>query len=233
MKISCIIVDDEPLAIRVLEKYIAELPFLSLQGHFDSPLAAMRFLQQQAIDLIFLDIQMPELSGINLVKALRQPPLVIFTTAFPDYAVEGFELDAVDYLVKPFSKERFLKAVQKAGLFIEKNPNPGATITSTHLALKADRKIYRIPLHEIQYCQAYGDYVKVITTEKQLLPKTTLAKLMEQLPSSHFLRVHRSYVIAWDKVEYMEGNQLKIEDTLIPVGQQYREQVLARLKASQ
>lgn len=230
MKISCIIVDDEPLAIRVVEKYVAELPFLSLQGQFDSPITAMRFLQQQPVDLIFLDIHMPELSGINLVKALSQPPLVIFTTAFPDYAVAGFELDAVDYLVKPFSKERFLKAVQKAGLLLEKKPGPEPASSPTHLTLKADRKIYRLPLDDIQYCQAYGDYVKIITTDKQLLPKITLAKLMEQLPSSRFIRVHRSYVIAWDKVEYLEGNQLKIEELLIPVGQQYREQVLKRLK---
>jgi len=228
MNINCIIIDDEPLAIRILEKYVADIPYLSLQASFDSPIAAMRFLQQHPVDLIFLDINMPELSGINLVKALSHPPLVIFTTAFSDYAVEGFELDAVDYLVKPFSKERFLKAVQKAGLFLEKNthhnPNP------THLTLKADRKIYRVALDDIHYCQAYGDYVKVITADKQFLPKTTLAKLMEQLPPAQFLRVHRSYVIAWSKVAYMEGNQLKIDDILIPVGQQYREQVLSRLQ---
>ena len=126
MNINCIIVDDEPLAIRILEKYVADIPYLSLLGSFDSPLAAMRFLQQQQVDLVFLDINMPELSGINLVKALRQPPLIIFTTAFPDYAVEGFELDAVDYLVKPFAKERFIKAVQKAGLFLEKQNRHGA-----------------------------------------------------------------------------------------------------------
>lgn len=230
MKINCIIVDDEPLAIRILEKYVADIPYLSLLGAFDSPIAAMRFLQQQQVDLVFLDINMPELSGVNLVKALSQPPAIIFTTAFPDYAVEGFELDAIDYLVKPFSKERFLKAVQKAGQSLEKQANIDQG--PSHITLKADRKIYRLPLDEIHYCQAYGDYVKVITTEKQLLPKTTLAKLMDQLPSSRFLRVHRSYVIAWDKVEYMEGNQLKIEDLLIPIGQQYREQVLERLKAS-
>lgn len=228
MNINCIIVDDEPLAIRIVEKYVADIPYLSLQGKFDSPIAAMRFLQQRQIDLVFLDINMPELSGINLVKALSQPPLVIFTTAFPDYAVEGFELDAIDYLVKPFAKERFLKAVQKAGLFLEKKTNLEPELT--HITLKADRKIYRIALDEILYCQAFGDYVKVILADKQLLPKTTLAKLMAQLPSTHFLRVHRSYIIAWDKVAYLEGNQLKIDDLLIPVGQQYRDAVLARLK---
>lgn len=228
MNINCIIIDDEPLAIRILEKYVADVPYLSLQASFDSPIAAMRFLQQQPVDLIFLDINMPELSGINLVKALSHPPLVLFTTAFSDYAVEGFELDAVDYLVKPFSKERFLKAVQKAGLFLEKKTHQDQSLT--HLTLKADRKIYRVALDEIHYCQAYGDYVKVITADKQFLPKTTLAKLMEQLPPAEFLRVHRSYVIAWDKVAYMEGNQLKIDDLLVPVGQQYRSQVLSRLK---
>ena len=229
MKIKCIIVDDEPLAIRILEKYVADIPYLSLLGSFDSPIAAMRFLQQQQVDLVFLDINMPELSGINLVKALSQPPLIIFTTAFPDYAVEGFELDAIDYLVKPFAKERFLKAVQKAGLFLEKQT--AADQGTTHITLKADRKIYRIALDEIHYCQAYGDYVKVILKDKQLLPKTTLAKLMDQLPPAQFIRVHRSYVIAWDKVAYMEGNQLKIDDLLIPVGQQYRDVVLSRLKS--
>lgn len=227
MKISCIIVDDEPLAIRVLEKYIATIPYLQLVQSFDNPLAAMRFLQQMTIDLIFLDINMPELSGINLVKALSQPPLIVFTTAFPDHAVQGFELDAIDYLLKPFSKERFLKAIQKVGLHLEKMPaKPSIT---THLTIKADRKLYRIPFEDILYCQAYGDYVKIIANDKQLLPKTTLAKLSKQLPSDQFIRVHRSYIIAWDQVKYMEGNQVKIGAVLIPIGQQYKEQVLERL----
>ena len=227
MKISCIIVDDEPLAIRVLEKYIATIPYLQLVQSFDNPLAAMRFLQQTTIDLIFLDINMPELSGINLVKALSQPPLIVFTTAFPDHAVQGFELDAIDYLLKPFSKARFLKAIQKVGLYLEKMPaNPSIT---THLTIKADRKRYRMPFEDILYCQAYGDYVKIIANDKQLLPKTTLAKLSEQLPSDQFIRVHRSYIIAWNRVKYMEGSQVKIGAVLIPIGQQYKDQVLERL----
>ena len=227
MKITCIIVDDEPLAIRVLEKYIATIPYLQLIQSFDNPLAAMRLLQQTRIDLIFLDINMPELSGINLVKALRQPPLIVFTTAFPHHAVQGFELDAIDYLVKPFSVERFLKAIQKVGLYLEKTP--AKNTVATHLTIRADRKLYRVPFEDILYCQAYGDYVKVITNDKQLLPKTTLSKLSEQLPQDLFIRIHRSYLIAWNQVKYLEGNQVKIGDTLIPIGQQYKDQLLARL----
>lgn len=227
MKITCIIVDDEPLAIRVLEKYIATIPYLQLIQSFDNPLAAMRFLQKARIDLIFLDINMPELSGINLVKALRKPPLIVFTTAFPNHAVQGFELDAIDYLVKPFSKERFLKAIQKVGLSLEKAPTKNTV--ATHLTIRADRKLYRIPFEDILYCQAYGDYVKVITSDKPLLPKTSLSKLSEQLPHDLFIRIHRSYLIAWNQVKYMEGNQVKIGDVLIPIGQQYKDQLLERL----
>lgn len=226
MNISCIIIDDEPLAIKILEKYIAAIPYLQLKQSFGNPLEAMRYLQKEPIDLIFLDINMPELSGISLVKTLLHPPLVIFTTAFPEHAVEGFELAAVDYLVKPFSKERCLKAIHKAGLQLGHSLHPPSH--GNHLTIKADKKIYRIPFEEILLCQAYGDYVKIITTDKQLLPKTTLANLSQQLPESLFLRVHRSYLVAWNKVNYLEGNQLKIGQLLVPIGQQYREAVLSR-----
>ena len=229
MKINCLIIDDEPLAINILERYISEVPYMHTVGSFDNPLEALRFLQRESVDLIFLDIHMPELSGIKLAKALPEPPLLIFTTAYPEYAVEGFELDATDYLVKPFSRERFLKAVQKAGKQLgQEQPShadPG------FLTLKADRKIFRIAHEDILFAQAYGDYVKLQTSSQQLTPKITLARLLQQLPQEQFLRVHRSYLIAWQKVSYMEGNQLKIGETLIPVGQQYREAVLQRFSS--
>lgn len=222
-----LILDDEHLAVRVLEKYVKLNPLLQLEASFTDPMEAFAYLQQHEIDLILLDINMPELSGLALIRSLAQPPMVIFTTAYPEYAVEGFEVEAVDYLVKPIAPERFLKAVEKANRL--HTTSPSIQEEPRHLLIKADRKLYRVPVDELLYLQAYGDYVKIVCKNKVITPKEKLSNLEQLLPQQGFLRVHRSYIIALDRIEYMEGNMVIIGGQSIPVAQVNRELLLNRL----
>lgn len=228
MPLSCYIIDDEPPAIKVLEHYIRQSPQLQLLGSAADAVLGMQAIQEQKPQLIFLDINMPKLSGIGLLKALSHPPAVIFTTAYPEYALEGFELEAVDYLLKPFSFERFLKAVNKAQRLAAAQEVPEEA--PSFLLLQADRKLYRVPLEEILYLQAYGDYVKVHANKQLYVPKTTLNLLEEELPANLFFRIHRSYIIALPKIQYIEGNFVVIRDEKIPVGRSFREGLLKMLQ---
>jgi DNA-binding LytR/AlgR family response regulator len=234
MKISCLIVDDEPLAIRVLKKYVRRVPHLELAGSCGDAIEAGEFLQNQPVDLLLLDIHMPGLSGISFLKTLSDPPLVIFTTAYPEYAVEGFELEAQDFLVKPIAFERFLKAINKATQYLETRRRlehlDNAPLPQ-HLLVKADRKLYKIDYEDLLYFQAYGDYVKIVTREGTIAPKMTLKEMEEKLPASLFVQVHRSYIVALDAIQYIEGNHLHIRQTIIPIGQHYREGLLSKLEA--
>lgn len=232
MTISCLIVDDEPPAIRVLEKYVDRIPVLTLAGSCEDAFEAGRFLQEHPVDLLFLDINLPELSGITFVKTLPDPPLVIFTTAYPEFAVQGFELAATDYLVKPIAFERFLQAVNRASALLrqKKNPFVQAPAPARPVVVRADRKLFRLDPQEILYLEAYGDYVKIVTRQGNITPKTTLQELEDQLPEELFLRVHRSFLVAVPAIRYLEGNFLRIGEENIPIGQTYREQVLERLQ---
>lgn len=225
MTLTCFILDDEPLAIRILEKYVLQTPVLKLVGTATNALEALPQLQKQQIDLLFLDINMPELSGISLARTLVNPPLLVFTTAYPEFAVEGFELEALDYLVKPFSFERFLKSVNKANARLD-------TKEPTHLVVKADRRLYNIHLEHIQFMEAYGDYVKIYTDDQMIMPKETLNNIEERLLDEKFLRVHRSYIVAKDRIEFIEGNLVQIGKHKIPIGQSFRDILLEKLKSS-
>lgn len=227
MVLSCYIIDDEPPAIRVLEHYIHQAPQLQLLGSASDAVQGMQAVQELQPQLLFLDINMPRLSGISLVKALPNPPAVVFTTAYPEYALEGFELEAMDYLLKPISFERFLKAVNKAH---RQMAAQGASEPPSFLLLQAGRKLYRVPLEEILYLQAYGDYVKVFTAKQLYVPKTTLNQLEEELPESTFFRIHRSYLISLSQIKYLEGNFVVIGGEKIPIGRSYREGLLKRLE---
>ena len=223
MSIRTIIVDDEPLALRVLEKYVNSNPLLTLASNFTDPLEAFAYLQEHPVDLLFLDINMPELSGLALVRSLTHPPVVVFTTAYPEYAVEGFEVEAADYLVKPIAPERFLKAVEKAHRLLR----PALKEESSQfLVVRADRKIYRLPLEDLLYLQAYGDYVKIVCRNKVITPKEKLRTLGEMLPADRFLRIHRSFIVALNKIEYMEGKLVHIAGQSIPVAQAQRDTLL-------
>jgi DNA-binding LytR/AlgR family response regulator len=229
MKIKCLIVDDEPLSQDVLKKYIGDTPMLELVGTCFDAFEANEVIQVTTIQILFLDINMPKLSGIRFIRTLSNPPLVIFTTAYPEYAIEGFEVDAIDYLVKPFSYERFLKAVNKG---IEKIgfSNLKKTTADAFLLLKSDKKVHKVNFNDICYMQSFGDYIKVFTTEKCIVIHDTFLSMQEQLPGDQFVRVHKSYIIALDKIKYLEGNQVKIGDEMIPIGLTYRDNILNLLK---
>jgi DNA-binding LytR/AlgR family response regulator len=229
MKTKCLIVDDEPLSQDVLKKYIGDTPMLELVGSCFDAFEANEMIQTNTIQILFLDINMPKLSGIRFIRTLSNPPLVIFTTAYPEYAIEGFELDAIDYLLKPFSYERFLKAVNKA---IEKIgfSNLKKSTADAFLLLKSDKKVHKVNFNDICYMQSYGDYIKVFTTEKCIVIHDTFLSMQEQLPEDQYVRVHKSYIIALDKIEYLEGNQVKVGNEMIPIGLIYKDNILKLLK---
>ena len=217
MKLRSLIVEDEPPAQEVLSGYIRDCGQLELVKICPDALAALDLLRQEPIDLIFLDINLPRLSGLNFLKTLDRPPMVIFTTAYPEYAVEGFEANAVDYLVKPFSFERFLKAVNKA---IEK---------ARYSQNQADKKLYNVLLSEILYIEATGDYLKVFYADKHLVVHGTINGFLEKFPRGEFIRVHKSFIISVNQINYIEGNQIRIGSMFIPIGRSYKEEVERRL----
>lgn len=223
---SCMIVEDEPLAQNVLKQYIDQHPSLQLTAVCDDALEAHRQLIEHDIDILFLDVNLPKLSGINLLRSLPDPPSVIFTTAYPEFAVEGFELDAVDYLVKPFSLERFLKAVNKAIAIPGKSvsaPAPG------YIFVKADKKVFRVVVDDILDAEALGDYVRLRMSNTQHLINSTLRDLLEELPKNQFIRVHKSFAIALNKIEFIEGNYIRLAGKDIPIGATYREELFAMM----
>jgi DNA-binding LytR/AlgR family response regulator len=224
---KCIIIEDEPLAQNILKKYIADHPSLEIVSVCGDALEAQSILSHQKIELVFLDINLPKLSGINFIKTLLHPPLIIFTTAYPEFAVEGFELNAVDYLLKPFSFERFLRAVNKAleklNAQLTRDTNSKKT---SFVFLKADKKIHKVDLDTIFYIEAIGDYMKVVTDNGQLIVNETMKKLQEDLPSDSFIRVHKSFIISRNKIKFIEGNYIQVEDKSIPIGATYRNEVL-------
>jgi two-component system, LytTR family, response regulator len=228
---KCIIVEDEPLAQNVLKKYIEDHPALELIAVCDDAMQVNTILNQQTIQLVFLDINLPKLSGINFIKTLIHPPLIIFTTAYPEFAVEGFELNAVDYLLKPFSFERFLKAVNKA---IEKinlsSSQTGESLSLSSVFLKADKKIHKVDLESILYIEAVGDYIKVVTDSGQLLVNETMKKMLDELPPGRFIRVHKSFIISRNKIKFFEGNYVQVADKSIPIGATYRNDIFSSLE---
>ena len=226
MSIKCLIVDDEPLSLDVLEKYISDVPGLELAGKCLNAFEAIEKLQEIQIDILFLDINMPKLSGINMVKTIPHLPEVIFTTAYPEYAVEGFELEVLDYLVKPISFERFLKAIQKARAKIL--PGKGSAMVS-FIMIKANKKLHKVFHSDIKYIQSSGDFVKIHTTSKVHICSETLKNIEQQLPENQFVRIHKSYLISLDFINYLEGNQVKIEEEFLPIGLTYKENLLKLL----
>jgi DNA-binding LytR/AlgR family response regulator len=228
-RLNCLIVEDEPLAQNVLKNYIPAHPALQLVATCNDAVEAQVVLHEQEIDLIFLDINLPMLSGINFLKTLSSKPLVIFTTAYPEFAVEGFELDAVDYLLKPFSLERFLKAVNKA-LQAKRTGQPMEEKGDEFISLKADKKVFRVFIPDIMHLEAMGDYVRVTTINNFYLVNDSLRDLLSQLPPQQFIRVHKSYAVARNKISFLEGNYIRVGDKDIPIGATYREEVFALLK---
>ncbi len=227
--LHCLIVDDEPPAQEVLRNYIHEISWLELHAVCDNAIEAMDTYREQQIDLIFLDINMPKLSGIMFARSLENPPMIIFTTAYPEYAVEGFEVNAIDYLVKPIAFERFLKAVNKARDHFELKQDAQETKQQEFIILKSDKKIYKINDHDILYVQSVGDYMKVHTSDKVIIAAETL-KNIEKLLGDQFVRIHKSYLVSINQINFIEGNQVKIKDQFLPIGLTYKEGLMEKLK---
>ncbi len=225
MDINCLIVDDEPLSQDVLKDFVEACPELTLKGVCNDALEAGKAIKADNINLLFLDINMPMLSGVNFIKGLPNPPLVIFVTAYPEFALEGFEVDAVDYLLKPVSFERFRKAVNRVVSRIESNLPLGTANSQEHIMVRADKKNYLLNFEEIIYLQAMGDYVKFILNDKNLMVHGTMKEFLNQLPSNCFQQVHKSYVINLKKVSYIEGNHVKLNEENVPVSLTYRDEL--------
>ena len=231
MKLNCIIIDDEPLARKGLREYIQDVDFLQLVGEFDSPLKATEVLTNQKIDLMFLDIHMPKITGLEFLRSLQHPPHVVFTTAYPQYAVDGFDLNVLDYLVKPVSFDRFLKAAMKAKDVISKmsvSGSPGSTIED-YVFIKADNKLVKIFYNDILYVEALQNYVTIHTTNKKYITYLTFKSMEESLPADQFIRVHKSYLVSASKIESIEGNCIRIGQHEIPISRTVKEEVLEKL----
>ena len=222
---SCLIIDDEPLSREVLRKYIREVGDLELLAECADAMEATRFLNKMRVDILFLDINMPGISGISFARSLSHSPLIIFTTAYPEFAVEGFELDATDYLVKPYSFERFLKAVNRALGRLKENGNGTA---GGKILVKADKKLYALPFSDILFVEGQGDYIRLHTPRQKLMVHDTLKNFLESLPAEDFMRIHKSFVVQVRQIEFIEGNQVKIAGQDVSLSPAHREELLSR-----
>lgn len=236
MRLRCLLIDDEPPALKVLTNYISNINGLEIVGQCKNAIEALNILHEKTVDIIFLDIKMPKILGTEFLKSLSHPPKVIFVTAYRDYAVEGYELDAVDYLVKPVSFERFIKAISKVNRLMGRESLTASTdkqISEPFVYLKVDRDMKKVFLNEILYIESWKDYVKLfLSNGKTLLVKQSISS-METLLSDHkFLRVHRSYMVSLNKISGYNGISVQLESTDIPIGRLYKQMVMDRLQVS-
>ena len=229
MKLNCIIVEDEPLARNLLVEYVKKVPSLHLLEAFSNPLAAMEALRAANVDVLFLDVQMPEITGISLLKILKKRPLVVLTTAYSQYALEGYELDIVDYLLKPITFERFLKSVDKIMQRVE-SPTPTkpilvdstATSSPTFIFVKDGTKLVKVKLDEILYIEGLKDYVTIHTLNQKIVTLQRLKVLEEQLPGNKFIRIHNSYIVSLNGIDAIHKNEVQIKGANLPIGDTYR-----------
>lgn len=221
-KLSCIIVDDEPVARKILHEFVEQVPFMDLQGKFENAMKAEAFLKNNEIDIVFLDIEMPKVSGLQFLQRMHIESIVILTTAFPQYALEGYELDIIDYLLKPVAFDRFLKALQKARDFAELKQHRHADF----IFVRCEKRIEKLELRDINYIESLGNYVRIHLPGRQLLAYLTLKSIESQLPATSFIKVHQSYLINFSKITAMEGNQVLIQDQYLPVSRNFREPLM-------
>ena len=222
--IKCIIIEDEPLAVKILSDYILQVPFLELQGSFKDAILATDYLRQNTIDLIFLDIHLPKLKGMAFLKMLIHPPAIIITTAYHQYAVEGFDLNVTDYLLKPFEFERFLIAVTKvkAGQTERLSPNENRE-SKDYLFLTVQKKKVKILFSEIVYIESQREYIKIVTTKKEYISKMGTHEIEELLPANLFKRIHRSFIVSVSRIESYTAEQVEVNGVSIPIGRGYRD----------
>jgi DNA-binding LytR/AlgR family response regulator len=228
MKIRCLIIDDEPPALAVLRSHIAAVPMLEIVGQCHNAIAAFEVLQSHPVDLMFLDIKMPQLLGTDFVKSLRHPPKVILTTAYREYALEGYDLDVVDYLLKPISLDRFLRAVQKLARLEPAALPPIAPrentskVSDRFLYFRVDRKMVKVMVADILFIESLKDYVRIVTVTKQLIVKQTITSLEEMLPEDYFLRIHRSFIVALNKIDSYSPTHVEVAGKELPIGRHYK-----------
>jgi len=232
--IRCLVVDDEPLALNILEDYISKIPFLELVKATTNPIEALTRVQDGGIDLVFLDVQMPELTGIQFLKIANGKTKVILTTAYPQYALEGYELDVVDYLLKPIAFDRFYKAAQKAQTIIKPVAGQSTEVVqhvqqqqqdfmSDFIFVKSEHKIQKVYLHDILFIEGLKDYISIFTPNERIITLQNMKKMEDTLPDKHFVRVHKSYIVALNKIDSIERSRIRIGDKIIPVGDTYRD----------
>lgn len=231
--IRCIIVDDEPLARKGLKEYINDVEFLQLDAEFDTPLKATKLLSEGSVQLIFLDIQMPKITGLEFFKTLRHAPPVVFTTAYPQYALDGFDLNAIDYLVKPISFERFLKAALKVKEYYEvrqKNAVEALQDMKTEFFfIKADNKLVKVFFDEILYVEALQNYVAIHTKTKKFITYLTFKSIEDYLPADQFFKTHKSFIVSASKIDNIDGNDIRIGDHHIPISRSSKDEVMEKL----
>lgn len=224
MKIKCIIIDDEPLAAEVIENYLKEFSNVEHVGSFTNPLEALELIESGEIEAVFIDINMPKMNGLEFIRSIEAKPSFVITTAYREYAVESYDLDVLDYLVKPIPFNRFLKSINKLSL----KSNADRSIENAHdsaeksfIFLKVDKKLVRIKYDDIHFIESLKDYIKVFTSEGDFLAHKSLTSITEELPKSKFLRIHRSFTVSLDKIEALEGNSVLLKGKRIPIGRKY------------
>ena len=224
---SCIAIDDEPRALKLIERYCKDVPFLDLKATFDNPVEAFRYIENEHPDVMFVDIQMPEITGMDLVKSLNKKPLVVFTTAYSQYAVESYEIEAIDYLLKPFDFDRFMKTAQKIKRLLELNQQIEAAAVSPEskdsITVTSEYKKIQIKLADILFIESMDNYIRIYTTTQKYMVLRKLKSILEELPAPDFLQVHKSYIVSLDKIDYIRNNQIVIGKYQIPVGRSFSE----------
>ena len=231
---KCLLVDDEPLALDILESYLKKIPDAELTGRCQNALEASEFLKHNKVDIIFLDIQMPEITGIEFMRSMANPPLVVFCTAFPDFAVEGFELNAIDYLLKPVSFDRFSKTMERTREYMSLKKNDEVEppdLESDYIFIKSNQKQIKLSYDQIYYVEAFADYVKLYTPEKRYITLQTMKNMENKLPKDKFIRVHRSFIAGLRYIHSFNSTELEINGVKIPVGKNYKEEFLNRMKS--
>jgi len=233
--LRCLVVDDDPLSVKVVLNCIANTPFLTATGSYTNPVEAVEFLRTRSVDLLFLDVEMPIMSGIDLLRTLQNPPLVVLITSSTEYAVEAFEQAVVDYLVKPVSYARFLQAAHKSLEVTQRQPSVGVDSIqspapdSDFTFVKVDNKLVRVSFQEVHYVEALGDYVHIVTGHSKLIVYSTMKAVEEKFPTTRFVRIHRSFIVNIYRIQSLEDNSVTVENKHLPVGQTYLRDVLQRL----
>ncbi|MCX6303895.1 MAG: LytTR family DNA-binding domain-containing protein [Bacteroidetes bacterium] len=223
MSINCIVVDDTPLAVEKLEGFINQLPLLNLLKSFSNGLEAISFMKTNPVDLVFLDIQMEQFSGLQFLESLQNPPQIIIVSAYSQYAVSGFDHSVADYLLKPYSFERFLKAIDKV------QPDPGARPQKEYMFVKTEYRMERVNFSDILYIEGQGAYLRIVTIKHKLMTLQNFQHMESLVPSDNFIRIHKSFIVAMNKIDNIERNKIKIGSEHIPIGSSYRERFMKKL----